>query len=143
MIDELPSKVSIGPPATEVVELHVEKHEHVLSSTFRAEATCWAEDSMHWVAHDAESGTSIFVVVAGVDPEHVVSADNARTGKRCRDFKLFTSYVPLKDWFPQQLAYSYTRTIKYITYEGNEKVLRISGHKLLANNYFSREFIWC
>ena len=91
MIDELLSKVSIGPPATEVVAVHVEKHEHVLSSMFRAEATCCGEESMHRVAQEAESGTSIFVVVAGVDPEHVVSAVNARTGKRCRDFKLFTS----------------------------------------------------
>ena len=44
---------------------------------FSAEATCWGEELMHRLAHSAVSGMSMDIVVATVEPEHVV----VRSGK--------------------------------------------------------------
>ena len=44
---------------------------------FSAEATCRGEELMHRLAHSAVSGMSMDIVVATVEPEHVV----VRSGK--------------------------------------------------------------
>ena len=77
IVDPLRS-VRVGPSVTDVVELQVKKQEHILLSKSIAEATCWSEDSVHWVAQAAESATSNSEVSAA-DPTQVVSAMGERT----------------------------------------------------------------
>ena len=66
------SNVSVGPSGTDSVEVHIVKHEHNLLSKSIVEATCEPEDSVHWIAHAAESAVVSVDAVAAVDPEQVV-----------------------------------------------------------------------
>ena len=64
------------------------KHEHNLLSKSIVEATCEPEDSVHWIAHAAESAVVSVDVVAAVDPEQVVPSIGDSTEKNA--WKLFT-----------------------------------------------------